>query len=77
MNEDYKLKTDDELKGQISEFGDGVTEFHTADIERLIREKDEVQKELEELRRHPRLVSVSLSASPTIHEINFTASQNP
>lgn len=36
--DDYKLKTNGELIDIISEFGCGETEFHTSDIERLIRE---------------------------------------
>jgi hypothetical protein len=36
--EDYDLKTDEELVDIITNFGCGETEFHTADVERLIRE---------------------------------------
>jgi len=35
----YILKTDSELIDIIANFGNGETEFHTADIERLLREK--------------------------------------
>jgi len=35
----YILKTDAELIDIICNFGCGETEFHTADIERLIKEK--------------------------------------
>lgn len=36
--EDYILKTNKELIDVICDFGMGETEFHTADIERLIKE---------------------------------------
>ena len=36
--EDYTLKTNQELINIIIDFGCGETEFHTADIERLIKE---------------------------------------
>lgn len=47
--EDYTLKTDDELVDEIIEFGCGEKEFHTADIERLIREKRFLEEKLERL----------------------------
>jgi hypothetical protein len=37
--DDYVLKSDAELIDIICNFGCGETEFHTADIERLIKEK--------------------------------------
>lgn len=37
-NDDYVLKTNEELIDIISEYGIGETEFHTADIERLLTE---------------------------------------
>ncbi len=37
--EEYKLKTDEDLIEKISLFGNGETEFHTIDIERIIKEK--------------------------------------
>lgn len=45
--DDYILKTDAELIDIISDFGCGETEFHTADIERLIREKHFLEERLE------------------------------
>lgn len=42
----YILKTDEQLIDTIINFGNGETEFHTADIERLIREKQELEKQL-------------------------------
>jgi len=39
----------EKLESQISEFGDGTTEFHTRDVEHLLKcldEKDEQNKEL-------------------------------
>ncbi len=37
-NDGYRLKTNNELIDMICEFGSGETEFHTVDIERLIKE---------------------------------------
>lgn len=42
----YILKTDEQLIDIIINFGNGETEFHTADIERLIREKQQLEKQL-------------------------------
>jgi hypothetical protein len=39
-NDDYVLKTNEELIDIISEYGMGETEFHTTDIERLIEENN-------------------------------------
>ena len=44
--DNYKLKTDEQLIDMIINFGCGETEFHTADIERLIREKQQLEKQL-------------------------------
>jgi hypothetical protein len=41
--DNYKLKTNDELIDIIRDFGCGETEFHTADIERLIKENEEIK----------------------------------
>lgn len=38
-NDNYQLKTDDQLIEDISNFGCGEINFHTADIERLLKEK--------------------------------------
>ncbi len=38
--DDYTLKTNDELIDIISNFGCGELEFHTADIERLLKENE-------------------------------------
>lgn len=38
--DDYILKTNEELIDIIIDFGCGETEFHTVDIERLIKEND-------------------------------------
>lgn len=38
--DDYILKTNKELINIIYDFGCGETEFHTVDIERLIKEND-------------------------------------
>ena len=43
----YILKTDEQIIDIIINFGNGETEFHTADIERLIREKQQLEKQLE------------------------------
>ena len=45
INDDYILKTDAELIDVISDFGCGETNFHTADIERLLKEKKHYQQE--------------------------------
>ena len=42
----YILKTDEQIIDTIINFGCGETEFHTADIERLIREKQQLEKQL-------------------------------
>ncbi len=42
----YILKTDEQLIDNIINFGCGETDFHTADIERLIREKQQFEKQL-------------------------------
>ena len=47
--DDYKLKSDQELLDSIGYFGCGETEFHTADIERLILEKQHLEKGLKDL----------------------------
>ena len=38
--DDYILKTNKEIIDVICDFGCGETEFHTVDIERLIKEND-------------------------------------
>jgi hypothetical protein len=43
----YILKTDEQIIDIIINFGNGETEFHTADIERLIREKQQLEKQVE------------------------------
>jgi hypothetical protein len=40
----YKLKTDEEIINIISEFGNGVTEFHTLDIDRLVVENQRMKE---------------------------------
>jgi hypothetical protein len=47
--DNYTLKTDQELKSMISNFGCGELEFHTADIERLIKEKQSLESEISSL----------------------------
>lgn len=47
--EDYILKTNEELIDIISDFGCGETEFHTVDIERLIKENDKQYEIIDEL----------------------------
>lgn len=48
-HDDYVLKTNEELIDIISEFGSGETEFHTADIDRLITENIFLEKLLKKL----------------------------
>lgn len=38
----YRLKTNEEIIDIICDFGCGETEFHTADIERLIKENSKM-----------------------------------
>lgn len=47
--DDYVLKTNQELKNIIIDFGCGETEFHTADIERLIKEHEKMRDIILEL----------------------------
>ena len=47
--EDYILKTNEELIDIISDFDMGETEFHTVDIERLIKENDKQYEIIDEL----------------------------
>lgn len=47
--EDYILKTNEELIDIICDFGMGETEFHTVDIERLIKENDKQYEIIDEL----------------------------
>ena len=54
----YQLKTNEEIIDIISEFGNGETEFHTLDINRLVVEND----------RAKRLIEL-FKASKTHHEL--------
>jgi len=54
----YQLKTNEEIIDIISEFGNGETEFHTLDINRLVVEND----------RAKRLIEL-FEASKTHHEL--------
>jgi len=47
--EDYILKTNEELIDIICDFDMGETEFHTVDIERLIKENDKQYEIIDEL----------------------------
>lgn len=47
--EDYILKTNEELIDIICDFGMGETEFHTVDIERLIKENDKQYEIIDKL----------------------------
>ena len=40
----YILKTDEEIINIIKEFGNGVTEFHTLDINRIIVENQRMKE---------------------------------
>lgn len=48
-DENYVLKTNSELIDMIIDFGCGETEFHTADIERLIKENKKMVSVIENL----------------------------
>lgn len=54
----YQLKTNQDIIDQIAEFGNGKTEFHTIDINRLVVENERVKREFE-----------TLEASKTQHEL--------
>lgn len=54
----YQLKTNEEIIDIISEFGNGETEFHTLDINRIVVEND----------RAKRLIEL-FEASKTHHEL--------
>ena len=47
--EDYTLKTNEEIKDIIRNFGCGETEFHTGDIERLIKEHEKMYQIMQAL----------------------------
>jgi hypothetical protein len=47
--DDYTLKEDIDLINMICDFGSGFLEFHTADIERLIREKSFLKEKVDDL----------------------------
>lgn len=48
--DDYTLKTDEEIIEQLCLFGSGIDNFHTADVERLLKEKQLLLKETYELK---------------------------
>jgi hypothetical protein len=62
--ENYKLKTNTELIDVICDFGCGETEFHTADIERLIKEHKNLIEVLN-------IVTTNLSLSGTNLENSY------
>jgi len=45
----YRLKTDSQIIDMIIDFGCGETEFHTADIERILRQKRLLQEKVDVL----------------------------
>ncbi len=54
----YQLKSNEDIIDIISEFGNGETEFHTLDINRLVVENDRAKKLIE-----------LFKASKTFHEL--------
>lgn len=58
QEDSYTLKTNKELVNLIIDFGCGETEFHTADIERLIKEHSKLIETL-------KLVTANLKLSGT------------
>jgi len=42
--DDYKMKTNEEIIEMICDFGNGETEFHTIDINRLVVENERMKK---------------------------------
>jgi uncharacterized protein YdaT len=66
--DDYTLKTDEELVDDLMQFGSGETEFHTADIERLIREKRLLEEKVESLLEHLDTLKEWIRITSEIHE---------
>ena len=76
----YILKTDSELIDIITNFGNGETEFHTADIERLLREISFLKEREEGLvKRIKQLLNVKLTDEQLIeiYHIVFTDIHSP
>ena len=61
-DENYVLKTNSELIEMIMVFGCGETEFHTADIERLIKENN-LEIDIKKLKKEKRMNNVPLGAN--------------
>lgn len=66
--EDYILKTNEELIDIICDFGFGETEFHTADINRIIVEHEKLIEIL-------KIVTANLSLSGGILENEYRKSE--
>ena len=45
--DDYSLKTNKELIDKLTDFGSGETEFHTADIERVVVENERAKNAID------------------------------
>lgn len=59
----YQLKTNEELIDIISEFGNGETEFHTVDINRLVVENERVLRYVKELEQMGQIYSLPGNAT--------------
>lgn len=72
--EDYTLKTEQELINMIIDFGCGELEFHTADIELLIKINQSQQRELDNmLKSYSKCISLTLSRKKKIDELEEIA----
>ena len=67
---DYKLKTNMQLINTITDFGFGETEFHTADIERLIKEHQLLLSTLKRALEYVERNKGSLAPFPTRSELD-------
>ena len=60
---DYTLKTDEEIIKILCEFGSGETDFHTADVERLLKQKQWQEKRIKELESESANLEAELDAA--------------
>lgn len=88
QSDGYQLKSNEQLIDIISEFGNGETEFHTVDIDRLIVENEQLQQEnekrlnqfveLEEKYKndHGKISELTANLRDLIHESKMVVSAN-
>lgn len=72
--EEYKLKSNDFIIDMLCRFGSGYYEFHTADIERLIKESESINTILNLEKEYTRMfdsdVRVAMAILNEIRKIN-------